>query len=207
MRVAERLGIDTVDSGLTGEPGGVEHDGAGLLMAHESSWVNANRNPGLAREEVERRLLSAYGAERMIWSPGLKDADITDYHIDGLARFTAPARVLLNLPETADARDPFAAAGRRTHERLIAAGLEVEVIPEPASPRVQDPDFVASYVNFYVCNDAVIASRFGDGRTDAIARDALQRHYPGREIVMLDVDALGETGGGIHCATQQMPAL
>ena len=29
---------------------------------------------------------------------------------------------------------------------------------------------------------------------------------PGREIVMLNVDTVGEVGGGIHCATQQEPA-
>lgn len=43
--------------------------------------------------------------------------------------------------------------------------------------------------------------------TDEIAKDALSRHYPGREIVILKVDLLGEMGGGIHCATQQMPAV
>ncbi len=41
---------------------------------------------------------------------------------------------------------------------------------------------------------------------NSIAVDALKRHYPGREIITLNVDALGEVGGGIHCATQQMPA-
>jgi len=53
----------------------------------------------------------------------------------------------------------------------------------------------------------VIAAQFGDKEADAIALKALQKHYPGREVVTLNVDALGEVGGGIHCATQQMPAL
>jgi agmatine deiminase len=57
-----------------------------------------------------------------------------------------------------------------------------------------------------VCNGAVIAAQFGDRQTDAIAVAALGRHYPGREVITLNVDALGEVGGGIHCATQQMPA-
>ena len=206
VRVAERLGLPVIPSGLTGEAGGVEHDGHGLLMAHESSWVNDNRNPGLSRDEIERRLLRAYGAERMIWSAGVWGEDITDYHIDSLARFTAPGRVLMNLPDDPDPDDPFHTAALDTHDGLMAAGLDVEVIPEPVSGRVRDPDFVASYVNYYACNGAVIAARFGDGETDAIAADALGRHFPGREIVMLDVDALGEIGGGIHCATQQMPA-
>ncbi len=204
--IADRLGLPLHDTGLTGEAGGVDHDGHGNLIAHASSWVIDNRNPGLSQTEIETRLLDAYGATRMVWAPGLKGQDITDYHIDSLARFAGPARVLINLPDTPDPRDPFQQAALVTHDRLVEAGFELEVIPEPDRRRVQSPDFVASYANYYTCNGAVIAARFGDPDTDAIAADALARHYPGREIIQLDVDALGEIGGGIHCATQQMPA-
>lgn len=206
-RVAERLDLPVIASGLTGEAGGVEQDGHGLLMAHESSWLNDNRNPGLTRDAIEERLLAAYGAERMIWSPGVWGEDITDYHIDSLARFTGPGRVLINLPDEPDDRDPFHMAALDTHDRLVAEKLDVEVIPEPFRRRVQNLDFVASYANYYVCNGAVIAAQFGDGETDRIAVDSLRRHYPGRAVVTLNVDALGEIGGGIHCATQQMPEV
>lgn len=205
-RVAEPLGLPVIPSGLVGEAGGVDHDGQGLLIAHESSWVIDNRNPGLSRAEIEARLLAAYGATRMIWAPGVRGQDITDYHIDSLARFTGPNRVLINLPDEPDMRDPFHRAALETHDALIAGGVEVEVIPEPWERRVDSLDFVASYANYYVCNGAVIAAEFGDAETDEIAREALARHYPDREVVMLNVDPLGELGGGIHCATQQMPA-
>ncbi|MEM6741609.1 MAG: agmatine deiminase family protein [Pseudomonadota bacterium] len=206
-RVAQRLDLPLLPSGLVGEGGGVEQDGHGLLMAHESSWVNKNRNPGLARGEIEARLLRAYGAERMIWAPGLWGEDVTDYHIDSLARFTGPARVLMNLPKRQDRRDPFHKAALATRDILNAAGLHLDIIAEPTQRRVRSIDFVASYVNYYVCNGAVIAAEFGDGAADARAVEALARHYPGREIVSLNVDPLGELGGGIHCATQQMPAV
>ncbi|MFA3919512.1 agmatine deiminase family protein [Ruegeria hyattellae] len=204
--IARRLDFDLIPSGLTGEAGGVEQDGHGLLMAHESSWVNDNRNPGLSRDQIEDRLLRAYGAERMIWSVGVRDEDITDYHIDSLARFTGPGRVLINLPDDPDLQDPFHIAALDTHDRLAAEGLEIEVIPEPETRRVSSLDFVASYANYYVCNGAVIAAQFGDRKVDRIARDALQRHYPDRDVITLNIDALGEVGGGIHCATQQLPA-
>ena len=210
-RIAERaaaaLGLPMRDTGLHGEAGGVEQDGHGLLMAHESSWVVDNRNPGMSRAAVEDALLAAYGADRMIWAPGVFGEDITDYHIDSLARFTGPGRVLMNQPKTPDPRDPFHSAAAETETILRGAGLEVEVIPEPERRRVRAYDFVASYVNYYVCNGAVIAAQFGDSETDTIAKDALKRHYPGREIVMLNADALGEIGGGIHCATHQVPAV
>lgn len=205
--VARRLNLPLVPSGLWGEPGGVDHDGHGLMIAHESSWVNDNRNPGLNRYEIEARLLAAYGADRMIWAPGLWGEDITDYHIDALARFTGPGKVLMNLPEAPYPDGPFARAVNETHDILVDAGLDMEVIAEPNRRRVSSVDFVASYANYYACNGAIIAAEFGDPETDAAALDALKRHYPGREAVALNVDALGELGGGIHCATQQMPKV
>lgn len=206
LRMAERLGLPVLPSSLTGEAGGVEQDGHGLLIAHESSWVHHNRNPGMTRDEIGAALLQAYGADRLIWAPGLKDHDITDYHIDALARLTGPGRGLINLPLEPDPDDPFHSAALETAQILRAAGLALEVIPEPRKRRVQVADFVASYANYYVCNGAVIAAQFGDADTDAQAVAALQRHFPDREIVVLNVDALGEIGGGIHCATHEVPA-
>ncbi|NQY60330.1 agmatine deiminase family protein [Cognatishimia sp.] len=205
-RAAEALGFDLVPSGIVGECGGVEHDGHGLLMAHESSWVNRNRNPGLSRQEIENGLLDAYGADRMIWAEGVYGEDITDYHIDSLARFTGAGRVLVNMPQEVDPADPFHLAAEETLAAIRSAGLKVEVIPEPIRRRVEALDFVASYANYYACNGAVIMAQFGDRAADKEAAKAMARHYPEREIVALNVDALGEIGGGIHCATQQLPA-
>ncbi len=205
-RVADRLGMPLIPSGLKGEPGGVEWDGRDTLIAHRSSWIIDNRNPGLTEDQIGQRLMAAYGADRIIWSDGVWDQDITDYHIDSLARFTGPGRVLINLPDDPDWTDPFHVAADTTFQRLQQSGLTVDVIPEPNQRRVQAIDFVASYVNYYVCNGAVIAPQFGDIETDAIAARALQRHYPGREVITLNTDPLGEVGGGIHCATQQWPA-
>nr|WP_246455656.1 agmatine deiminase family protein [Sulfitobacter aestuariivivens] len=204
--VADRLGLRLIDSGLVGEAGGVEHDGHGLLMAHKSSWLNPNRNPGLDLDQIQARLLQAYGAKRMIWSEGVFGEDITDYHIDSLARFTGPGRVLINLPASPDTSDPFHLAALDTHAALKAADLQIKVISEPRKRRIDHFDFVASYANFYACNGAVLVAEFGDPGADAAAVQVLRQHYPGREVITLNVDALGEIGGGIHCATQQVPS-
>ncbi|MEO0342798.1 MAG: agmatine deiminase family protein [Pseudomonadota bacterium] len=205
--VAKRLDIRMVETGLVGEGGSTEQSGDGVLIAHESSWVNRNRNPGLSRDQIEDRLLAAYGADRIVWAPGVLGEDITDYHIDSLARFTGPNRVLINLPDAPDLDDPFHRSALETHDILDAEGFEIYVIPEPVRRRVRSYNFVASYSNFYACNGAIIAAEFGDPETDIIAVDALRRHYPKREIVTLNVDVLGKLGGGIHCATQQMPRV
>lgn len=211
-RIAQRLGVPLIDAGLVGEAGGVETDGDGTLLAHASSWVNPNRNRQ-SRAVIERRLLAALGAEKMIWAPGIKGADITDYHIDALARFVRPGVIAVQLPPAPDTRDPWSVAAFETYDILRRATdakgrrFDIVILPEPTRPRITAPDFVASYVNYYVCNGAVIAARFGDRKTDAEARETLGQLYPGREVVTLDVDAIGEVGGGIHCATQQQPKV
>ena len=210
-RVAERMGLPLIDSRLVGEGGGVETDGAGTLLAHESSWVIENRNPGMSRDEVADRLCGALGAEKVIWAPGLKGLDITDYHIDSLARFIEPGRVLFERPEGLDAGDPWRVAARRTEailrEAVDARGrkLEVVVIKAPLEVRSRSEDFAGSYANYYVCNGGVIAPEFGDKVRDAAAKEVLAGLYPGREVVMLDIDPIADAGGGIHCATQQQP--
>lgn len=212
QKIAQDMDVPIFDSGLQGEPGGVEQDGHGTLMAHESSWVIANRNR-LTKPEIEARLLAAYGADKMIWSKGLKDQDITDYHIDGLARFAGENRVLIQLSEDPDPDDPFVKAAFETYDVLKQARgangqpFEITRIADPISPRIKSPDFAGAYVNYYVCNGAVIAAQFGDVKTDEMAVEALRTLYPSREIITLNADVLGELGGGIHCATQQQPKV
>lgn len=211
-RVAERLGLPVIDSGVIGEQGGVEHDGAGTLLAHASCWVNDNRNPGLSADQIAERLCTALGAEKMIWAPGIIGADITDYHIDALARFTGPGQVLIQIDDEINPDDPWSIAADETLgilERATDAQgrpLTITRLPEPYDIRARADDFVSSYVNYYVCNGAVIAAQFGDRGADAEAHEILTSLYPGRQIVQLNIDALGASGGGIHCATQQQPA-
>lgn len=211
-RLAERLGLTVFNAGLVGEAGGVETDGHGTLIAHESSWVNLNRNKG-SKPQVEAMLLETMGAKKMIWAPGIKGADITDYHIDALARFVKPGQVLIHMGDEIDPEDPWSVSAFETHDILAKATdatgrkLDLVILPEPYDIRVDSPDFVASYVNYYVCNGAVIAAEFGDKAADAETAAILADLYPGREIVLLNVDALGEVGGGIHCATHEQPKV
>ena len=211
-KVAERLGLKVFDAGLVGEAGGVETDGAGMLIAHASSWVNSNRNSG-TQSEIAQKLMDTMGAKIVVWAPGIKDADITDYHIDALARFTGPGQLLIQLPDEIDEQDPWSVAAFETYEILEQTkgkdgnNLELIIVPEPLNPRVKAKDFVAAYVNYYVCNGAVIASQFGDMATDKEAADTLKMLYPDREIIMLNTDPVGEVGGGIHCATHEQPKV
>lgn len=209
--VAEHLDIELIDGGVTGEGGGLEVDGAGTVLAAESSWVNDNRNPDLDRDEIEARLLDLLGAERVIWVDGLAGADITDGHIDTLARFVDPETIVVDRPTVDDPDDPWVDVAATTAEQVAAASTtdgapyQVVEIQQPATTRGGGDQFLSTYMNFYVCNGAVIAPEFGDPEADAAAADLLAELFPGREIVQLDIDALAAGGGGIHCATQQQP--
>ena len=61
-------------------------------------------------------------------------------------------------------------------------------------------------MNFYVWNGAVIGTKCGCAETDTIAADALALQFLGRELVLIEADALGELDGGIHHATTEMLA-
>ena len=85
--------------------------------------------------------------------------------------------------------------------------LQLVVLPEPEEPRIKTDDFVSSYVNLYVCNGAVIAGEFGAEEPEEEAEEIRHTLYPGREVVMLKIDPVGEVGDGIHCATHEQPKV
>ncbi|MGH2907910.1 MAG: agmatine deiminase family protein, partial [Solirubrobacteraceae bacterium] len=66
----------------------------------------------------------------------------------------------------------------------------------------------ASYMNFYICNDAVIAPVAGvDPDMDEQALAVIAAAYPGREVVPVPGLVIAYGGGGPHCITQQVPAV
>lgn len=198
---------------LTLEGGAIEVDGQGTAIITESCVLNANRNPGWTKPHVEAELGRLLGIRKVIWLPGIAGKDITDGHTDFYARFVGPGQVVAALDN-----DPasFDYAVTRAHLDILKAATDVTGKPlvvtplvAPTTLREQDPgeDFAAGYINFYLCNGGVIAPQFGDAAADAAARDALAALFPQRKIVQLNVDGIAAGGGGIHCSTQQQPAL
>ena len=65
--------------------------------------------------------------------------------------------------------------------------------------------FCASYINFYVANGGIVMPCY-DAPGDEPARRIVERAFPEREVVQVDVRKIATGGGGIHCITQQQPA-
>jgi agmatine deiminase len=209
------LGIRRVVAPFVAEGGALEFDGAGSVMATESSIINPNRNPGKSKATLTREICAALGATKMLWVPGLKGHDITDDHIDGLARWVRQAEVVVDQPADPHATDAWAVSERQALRILRrstnAAGqrLKCRISRESATiPRHENANlFVNVYVNWYLCNGAVMMPKFGDRAADHAARSLVHELYPDREIVQLTINNLAEGGGGIHCVTQQQPAV
>ena len=211
--VAEILDVELIDSGIVGEGGGLEVDGEGTLMAARSSWINDNRNPGTGEPEISDVLVELLGAERILWVDGVAGQDITDGHIDTLARFTNPTTILNEAPSYVEPGETWydvyaeTAAALEEFRILDGAPYDLVTLRQPENIRGGGDEFLASYVNYYVCNDAVLVPEFGDDAADGLAAEQIGEQYPDREVVALNIDPVSAGGGGIHCATQQQPAV
>jgi agmatine deiminase len=155
------------------------------------------------------------GLERIVWAPGIIGKDVTDGHIDAVARFVEPGHVLVQMPSKTNPRDPFDRAAAQTYEILKSARdargrkFEVSVVYDPDYRKIRSSShqFVASSANYVLVNGAVLLANFGDDRADASAYELLGSLYPGRAVIHMNVDALGDAGGGIHCVTNHQPAF
>ncbi|MBI1383469.1 MAG: agmatine deiminase family protein [Rhizobiales bacterium] len=211
--MAEYVGCPLVSSDLIAEGGGISVDGEGTLLTTESCFPNANRNPGWSRARIDGELSRVLGAEKIIWLPGNVEERETDGHVDGIAQFVAPGRVVIEAPAgPGHPWGPIMKANIRALEgKTDAAGRPIEMvrITEAESlrlPRHLEDRFCRSYVNFYLANGAVIAPSYGI-REDDQAREILSAACPDREIVMVPIVDVAIGGGGIHCITQQQPAV
>ncbi|MFF8772088.1 agmatine deiminase family protein [Kitasatospora sp. NPDC015120] len=207
-------GITRLQAPVTGEGGGIEVDGEGTLMATESCWVNDNRNPGRTRDQIEAAFKDLLGVDKVIWFKGVAGQDITDCHVDALARFAEPGTVVLHRP-TADAPpDVWTTASDQAIQVIQSAtdakgrSLKIVDLPEPDVDLLQGAgkDFLATYINYYVCNGGVIVPQFGDRAADDRAAGILADLHPGRKVTQVSINHIAAGGGGIHCATQQQPA-
>ncbi len=210
----ELSGATRIDSAMVNEGGGIHTDGLGTFLVTETVQLDPGRNPGWTKADVEAELARTLGARKVIWLPrGLtRDSERfgTRGHVDIVATFTAPGRLLVHdqrddgHPDAAISAEVIALLSRETD--ADGRPLDVARLPAPKT-LVDDAGWVDySYVNHLVANGAVVACSFDDP-VDAEARDVLADAYPGRSVVTVDARALFARGGGIHCITQQQPAV
>jgi len=211
-RVCEHLGVKRYRAPLVLEGGAITVDGEGTLITTESCLLHPNRNPRLTKEQIEQGLKEYLGVEKVIWlKSGLgpeEDRD-TDGHVDGVAAFIGPGRVLLHMVRDRSHPDyENLLENRRRLETTDARGRPLEVVEvdlrgDPV--RLAGVTVIETYVNFYQANGALVVPTGGTA-SDLAALDWLQSVMPEREVVGVPTPVIGYGGGGIHCITQQVPA-
>lgn len=211
-RIAQASGTPIRRFDFVLEGGAVDHDGEGAILTTRQTLLNPNRN-GWTKEEAETALGQAFGARKIIWiGEGLRN-DHTDGHIDNIARFVAPGRVVCQSPAGPD--DPNAETLNQIAGALEAAtdaqGRKLDVIRIPGVGLYRNAlgeISPASHMNFIIANGVVVVPLYGTA-TEKAAIEALRAVFPGRRVVGVPSRGLlgcGAAGGGsFHCITQQEP--
>lgn len=193
------------------EGGSIEVDGQGLLLTTEECLLSPiqARNPDLTRGDIEAVLREHLGVRKVLWLNRGIAGDDTHGHVDDLARFTGPGRVVTVVEE--DAGDENHEPLQENLELLRAMTdlegrpLDIGVLPMPAPVVFDGQRLPASYANFYIANGQVLVPTFNDP-ADRLALNVLAEHFPQRRVVGIHARDLVLGLGTLHCMTQQQPA-
>ena len=201
--LARDAGMALETSPMILEGGALDGDGTGLVATTEQCLLNPNRNPDMDREGIEAELHRMLGYDRVLWLGDGLINDHTDGHVDNLARFVAPNRLVV--PEATGEDDPNAAIYESAKRRAEAFGVDVAAIPSPGLIVRDGTIEPASYVNFAITTKLVVVPTFGSPHDEAGVA-AIAELFPNRATIGLPGDAVLAGGGGFHCASQQMPS-
>jgi agmatine deiminase len=193
------------------EGGAVEFNGAGTVLTTTDCLLNKNRNPDLSKAQIEHYLKEYYGQDHVCWLTGGIEGDDTDGHVDDLARFISPTKIVMAIePDPRDANYRVLKSARKQVEKLRdqdGRPFEIVEIPMPGPVEHDGQRLPATYVNFLFVNGACLVPTFGPKKTDQKALDVLQSHLPKHKVIGIDCRELIWGLGAIHCLTQQMPAV
>ena len=194
------------------EGGSLTVDGEGTLVTTIQCLMHPNRNPTLTKLDIEERLGDELGISTVVWLPyGLADDDDTDGHVDNVAVFAHPGTLVVQGCDDPDEPDwlRMNVNARWARGSADAAGRLLEVIEIPVLPFVQigGRRCAVPYGNFYVGNGFVLVPT-ANHMADADMLAIIAEQFPDRDVIGLDVGPiLAYGGGGIHCITQQVPAI
>jgi agmatine deiminase len=193
------------------EGGSIDSNGAGLLLTTEECLLSEvqQRNPGVNRAQLERAFHDYLGIDQVVWLGYGIAGDDTHGHIDDIARFVAPTTIVAAVESNPN--DANHTPLKENLERLKAArtldGKQFDLVelPLPRPVIFRGQRLPASYANFYIANELVLAPTFNDPH-DRVALSILADCFPGREVIGIHSVDLVWGLGTLHCMTQQQPA-
>lgn len=208
------------------EGGAIISDGNGTLFATRSVLLNRNRNPFKSKIEIENLIVEATGDKQIVWiDQGLAN-DETNGHVDNI--LSCISKNDLCLAWTEDKRNPNF---KRVHKALEVLescrdidgkNYNIHLLPLPSTMKIsigevsgltynpsalkRDEEFIlpASYLNFYMLNNAVLIPSFQCKEDDVVAQK-IHDLMPEREIVQIYSREPLLGGGGLHCVLHEVP--
>jgi agmatine deiminase len=209
-QIIEIAGVPAVRAEMQFEGGALAVDGQGTAMATLQCILHGGRNVGGTQASFEQQVKDYLGVEKVIWFQQGLEGDLTQGHVDLIAAFVEPGRVVT--VQSTDPQDPDYGALRNNLQVLKSARdvrgrtFDVHTLDQP--PVVHRPNGsrrALSYMNFYITNGGVIVPQYGFTPHDENALATLRELFPDREVVGVSTPLIGDGGGNIHCITQQQP--
>ena len=209
--VGEIADIPVEHADIVHERGNLEFNGVDTVMLNWSVIGDSRRNRGYTRDEAEAYLKEQFGVSKVVFIEGVPKGDLTNGHIDGIARFISPTTVVVadctgqsQCLGNANGNDAIFDAAAETIE---AAGFTVIREPIEATARYQGQTFDTNYMNWLVGNGFVITVGFGNAEADAAAKARIETYFPGRDVYVIEMLDSWAAGGGVHCHTNDQPAM
>lgn len=226
--VSSYLGLPCIRINIILEGGGIISDGNGTLFTTRSVLLNRNRNPFKKREFIEKEILKATHDKQIIWIDQGLAFDETNGHIDNLLSFVNQNEICLAWTE--DKHNPNYRRIKRAFDILSnitncnGEKYKIHLIPLPPMqymnkeessglwthpetlPRNAGDALPASYLNYFLINDAVLIPSFGCD-TDEPVRAMFKDIFPERDVIQVYSREPLLGGGGIHCLLHEIPLM
>jgi agmatine deiminase len=209
--ILQNFGLKQFDASLVMEGGSFHVDGEGTLITTEECLLNPNRNPELTKYQIENELMNFLNVNKVIWLNKGIYGDETDGHVDNIACFAAPGKILMQVCNDPDDENYSITQAnlKILNGETDAVGRNFEIIPIQQPPQMfhNNKRLTLSYLNFYFVNGGIILPVFGGKaqETDRLAVQVLSEVFPQRRIRTVNGMLIINEGGNVHCITQQMP--
>ena len=207
----EKLNIKRHTSNLILEGGGVTFDGQGTMITTEQMLLNKNRNSSFSKKDIENEVQKLLGIKKVIWlKKGLYEDKSTDGHVDCVAEFLAPGKILIQT--VYDKKNPNFEILNDNLEIIKnekdSMGNKLNIIEMPYLPyfskKYNNNTYVSPYTNYYIANGVVMVPEV-DTKLDHKAYKIIEEIYPERKIEPIPAFFQAIGGGGPGCITQQLP--
>jgi len=177
--VASYLSLAVQDIDIVHERGNLEFNGADSVILNWSVLGDSRRNPGYTKKQAEADLKKYFGVSRVVFVEGIPQGDLTNGHIDGIARFINPATVVVPDCTLASKCQPDDGVDDAVYDAaaasIKAAGFKVIRDPIEGIAKYNGQEFDTNYMNWMVGNGFVIAVGFGSPQADMSAKMRLQQ--------------------------------